>query len=280
MKNISLKIWVITIMAGFLILPCSCTKDLLDQQPRSDLGANAFWKTEADATTALMGAYAAVRQCFDRDYYYDGHGEYVRNRSGTASTTSSNPYNGANYNPNGYGGAFDKMFRNLYGGIGRCNYVIENVEKMIADKTTTSPSSVSGLEIVAGEARLLRALCYFRLISMWGDVPYIDKIVGSNDEVAFISRSPIGEVKDNILADLTYAAEKLPDAPKQFGRHGKPAALALRGKVQLYWASWNNFGWPELEGFTPSPTEADNAYAAAVADFGSVINDFGLELFR
>jgi hypothetical protein len=60
----------------------------------------------------------------------------------------------------------------------------------------------------------------------------------------------------------------------------KPAALALRGKVNLYWASWNKFGWEELEGFTPDPQAAQVAYTEAAADFRSVIDDFGLTLFR
>ncbi|NJK95855.1 MAG: RagB/SusD family nutrient uptake outer membrane protein, partial [Bacteroidales bacterium] len=74
--------------------------------------------------------------------------------------------------------------------------------------------------------------------------------------------------------------EKLPLKAAQVGRVGKPAALAFRGKLQLYWASWNKFGWPELAGFTPDPVQADSGYARAARDFKSVINDFGLQLFR
>src|SRR5690606_37472395 len=48
----------------------------------------------------------------------------------------------------------------------------------------------------------------------------------------------------------------------------------------LYWASWNKNGWPELDTFTPNTTEAEEAYRAAAADFKMVIEDFGLTLFR
>ncbi|HET7897099.1 MAG TPA: RagB/SusD family nutrient uptake outer membrane protein, partial [Flavisolibacter sp.] len=64
-----------------------------------------------------------------------------------------------------------------------------------------------------------------------------------------------------------------------FGRASKAAALAFRGKLQLYWASWKKNGWPELEGFTADATEATNAYKAAAEDFKKVINDFGLTLY-
>jgi starch-binding outer membrane protein, SusD/RagB family len=275
-------ILALILLAGVMVLPTSCRKDLLDQEPTTDLDAGQFWKTEADATYALMGAYAAVRPCFDRDYYLDGHGEYVRTRNANASTTSGNlrlgdAYNAADYNPSGYGDNFDKMFRYLFGGVNRTNYVIENVTKMLE---TALPSSVPNLETIIGEARLLRGLCYFKLISMWGDVPYFTNVKFNNSEVADLSRIPIGQVKDSILADLNYALEKLPAKGSALGRAGKPAVLALRGKVQLYWASWKKNGWPELEGFTQDAAAATAAYTAAAEDFKKVINDYGLTLYK
>ena len=59
----------------------------------------------------------------------------------------------------------------------------------------------------------------------------------------------------------------------------KPAALAFRGKLQLYWASWNKNGWPELKDFKPSASAATAAFTAAEADFKAVINNYGLTLY-
>ena len=267
-------------LVGLMFGAGSCTMDLLDQEPTTELGANAFWKSEDDATFALQGAYSSVRPLFDRDYYLDGHGEYVRTR-GTSVTNNNlrlgDAYQGGNFNPSGYAGSFDKMYRYLYGGVNNTNYVIENVNKMLL---TAKPESVAKLESIVGEARFLRGMVYFRLISMWGDVPYFSKVINENSEVANLSRLPIEQVKDSIMADFNYAFEKLPAKAVGAGRAGKPAALAFRGKLQLYWASWNKFGWPELANFKPSPAAADVAYAAAAADFKSVINDYGLTLFR
>ncbi|MGV3641017.1 MAG: RagB/SusD family nutrient uptake outer membrane protein [Adhaeribacter sp.] len=279
-RNITSKLLLLPVWAFCLCLLSSCQDDLLDQQPTTELGAAAFWKTEEDATFALHGAYAAVRPLFDRDYYFDGHGEYVRVRG--TSTSSGNlrlgdAYNGGDYNPSGYADNFDKMYRYLYGGVHRTNYVIENVGKMLP---AASPASRAKLETIIGEARLLRGMVYFRLISMWGDVPYISRVVYENADVATLARVPMAQVKDSILADFTYAYDKLPVKGAELGRAGKPAALAFRGKLQLYWACWNKFGWPELSTFTPNAAAADAAYVAAAADFKSVIEDFGLTLFR
>src|SRR5436190_8077125 len=124
MKRISLntKTILIPVLAALMILQSSCRKDLLDQTPTTELDANAFWKTEADATYGLMGLYAVERPVFDRDYYMDGHSEYVRARG--TSTTANNlrlgdAYNGASYDPSGYGASFDKMYRYLYGAVNR-----------------------------------------------------------------------------------------------------------------------------------------------------------------
>mgnify|MGYP003669700503 CR=1 FL=1 len=280
MKNITNKILSVFVASVVLFGVNSCVSDLLEQVPTTELGASVFWKTEADATFALQGAYASIRPLFDRDYYLDGQGEFVRTRG--TSTTSGNlrlgdAYNGGNYNPTGYGGSFDKMYRYLYGGVNRANYVIENVNRMLE---TASPESKENLEAIVGEARLLRGMVYFRLISMWGDVPYLYKVINDNSEVSSLSRTPIVQVKDSIMADFTYAFQKLPVKSTIAGRAGKPAALAFRGKLQLYWASWNKFGWPELDTFKPDAGAAATAYAAAAEDFGKVINDYGLNLYR
>ena len=192
--------------------------------------------------------------------------------------TGAAPISFTTNNPSNYGGNLDVVWTALYGGVNRTNYVIENVGRMLPNAKTAE--SLKKLEAIVGEARLLRGMCYFRLISMYGDVPYFGKIIYDNSEVESISRTPLAQVKDSILADFTYAVEKLPDKAGEVGRAGKPAALAFRGKLNLYWACWNNFGWPELETFTPSPSEAVSAYTAAAADFKRVINDFGLKLFR
>jgi len=280
MKRSNFKIFVISAVAGLALFTISCTQNLLEQTPTVDLPSSAFWNTEADATTALMGAYSAVRPLFDRDYYMDGQSEYVRARG--TSTTSGNlrlgdAYNGGNYNPSGYGSSFDKMYMYLYGGVNRCNYVIENVKKMLP---TAKATSVPNLELVIGEARLLRGMVYFRLISMWGDVPYFTKIAYADADVATLSRIPIAQIKDSIMADFSYAFDKLPVKASVSGRAAKPAALAFRGKLQLYWACWNKNGWPELDTFKPSAAAAADAYKAAAADFNAVINNYGLALFR
>lgn len=198
----------ILIISGAMLLLPACRKGLLDQAPTTEVLQTEFWLTESDAAVALMGAYAATRPCFDRDYYFDGQAEYTRARGN--STTSGNmrlgdAYNGGNFNPSGYGAGFDKMYRYLFGAVHRTNYVVNNINIMIESNVGNRQT----LESLIAEAKLLRALIYFKLISMWGDVPYFTKTVSNvaseaNKDMLSQARLPIGQVKDSILADITY----------------------------------------------------------------------------
>jgi hypothetical protein len=289
MKNryvISTASLILVLFAGLFVT--SCNDGVLDQESTSEVPYSEFWKTDKDATYALMGCYNFVRGLFDRDYYFDGHSDMLRVRDGggTMSTSAGNiakggAYQGGLYFPDpmwGFGARNDNYFKFCYGGVNRTNYVIENV-KLMLDKAS-SESSRKELERVIGEARLLRGMIYMRLISMWGDVPYLNWVVKDNSEVAALPRTKIETIKDSCISDFTYAYEHLPAKASEIGRASKPAALAFRGKAYLYWASWNKNGWPELDGFEPSQEKAKEAYKLAAADFKHVIVDYGLNLFR
>lgn len=289
-------IGLIICIIGSMFFFSSCRDSLLEQVPAGELSSPLFWKTEADAEYALNGAYSATRMCFSRDYMFDGLGEYLRYRSRATESQSTGDraiaYRDGYYdNPSrAYGDAFDSYFRYSYAAINHANYVIQNVEAMLPNASTDA--SRRTLEAYIGEARMMRGMVYFRLISLWGDVPYFDKIIKSNDEVASITRTSMKDIKDAILADFTYAWEKLPEKPVALGRFTKWGALAFRGKLHLYWASWNRAswpwstpvspdgGWPELTTFTPNSAESASSYKAAADDLKKVIQESGINLFR
>lgn len=251
-----------------------CRKDLLSQDPTTSPSTNTFWVTEDDAKSALLANYAEFRPCFDRDYHFDGHGEFLKMWNVGAAPIAMT-VNG----PSNYGGGASALYKELYGSIFSSNYVIVNTRDRLLAKAKTE-SSKANLEAIIGEARLLRGIAYFRLISLWGDVPYFGQASPAPIEADTVSRASISRIKDSIMADFSYAIEKLPKKGAEIGRAGKPAALAFRGKLQLFWGSWKKHGWPELEGFTQSSGEAQTAFEGAAADFKAVINDYGIKLFR
>lgn len=266
----------------------SCV-DLLEQPSTTELDAQNFWKTVDDATYALNGAYAATRNCFDMDYHFDGQGEFTLSRDNPSSSgpiSSSSPFYKGDYSPQGYGDSFDKYYQGCYGAINRCNYVIENVTKMLPEY----PKNEEELTDIIAEARLLRGMVYFRLISMYGDVVYFDKVVASEEEAASAVREDIRVVKNKIMDDFTFAYDNLEEEGATKERASKWAALAFRGKLHLYWACWNRTnwpwnpeeggGWPELEGFVPNSQESVQSYKDARDDFKYLIDHSDYQLYK
>lgn len=294
MKLYNMKSLKIVCLVGACMLGTSCVE--LDQYPTGEVASDLFWKTEADAEYALNAVYMQARRQFNRDYVFDGNTEYYL-FTGNVSTSQASgdislAYRGGKYdNPSSaYGGNFDTYYQQSYSTINFANYTVDNIEKMLPN--VKSEASKKKLQAFIGEARMLRAMAYFRLISMWGDVPYFDKTINDNSEVEFITRTPIAEIYQHLYDDFTYAWENLPDKPVALGRMDKWGALAFRGKLQLYWACWNridwpwnssiapNGGWPELTTFAADPAASAKAYKDAAADFRKVIEESGITLFR
>lgn len=90
-----------------------------------------------------------------------------------------------------------------------------------------------------GELKVVRAFYYFNLINVFGPVPLIK---GTDFRVnATIPRTPVNEVYQKIVADLTEARQLLQPAYPTTGRE-RPnlhTATALLAKVYLYQQNWS-----------------------------------------
>ena len=62
-----------------------------------------------------------------------------------------------------------------------------------------------------GEGYFFRALCYFRMLAYYGDLPIVTKVLEDNDEVIVENskRAPCNEVARFILEDLDKAISYL-----------------------------------------------------------------------
>jgi starch-binding outer membrane protein, SusD/RagB family len=87
-----------------------------------------------------------------------------------------------------------------------------------------------------GEVQFVRALCYYYLVNLYGDVPLV---LGTNAEVnALLPRTPTGQVYVQIIADLEAARDAL--AGSQLNtRPTSYAAQALLARVYLHLQNWS-----------------------------------------
>lgn len=243
----------------------SCSPDLLEQLPPNQISSDMFWKTTDDANSAVSGVYNAMRSHFGWDYRYDANTDicYGMSRGNETGSVGS--------------GDFNFAWTECYTIVNRANNTLMGIIRMLE---STDPAGRDELLRLQAECRFIRALAYFRLIDFFGPVPYISKVLSTNDAIA-IQRSSVETVRDSIMADLDHAIQILPSSydVQNYGRVTKWAALSFRGKVNLFWASWLNYGRPEWAHLQGSE-QAITFYRKAQDDFKTVIDQSGHALFR
>jgi hypothetical protein len=223
------KILIIIIVSG--LIASSCTKTLLDTTPDDRYVQDNFWTSEEAATAALSGAYSVLASAG----LYGGDATPLFEETATPNAycygnTSSWNSIAEGLQSASTGGIITGRWGDSYGGIGRCNTFLVNVDKVDMSED---------LKIrMKGEARFLRALYYFNLENYWGDVPLV---LDPPDPAAqdTLSRTPREQVVQQMLKDLDSAAAVLPlhYGSSDLGRATKGAALALKAKILLFEAS-------------------------------------------
>jgi hypothetical protein len=213
----------------------SCKKDFLDRKPISDLTEGNFFKTGADAESALYAAYSS----FQSEYYIFDN--YINN-----DVISDNCYSGGD-NPNNFqldgftttplNGNVSRDWAYLYDAISRANAVLDNVPNINSSDLTAVRKSQ-----ILGEASFLRAFQYFQLVNLYGEVPLVlHKLNSTDPDVVYHSKKPVSDIYASIISDLKFAADNVPVVyadKKQ--RITKGACNAMLAKV---YASKPNPDW-------------------------------------
>ena len=116
-----------------------------------------------------------------------------------------------------------------YGQIRRINILLSEI-----DKGSLDPALVRRLK---GEALFFRAWRYWEMVKRYGGVPLILEPQDLTDDL-LVTRAPTSVVMSQIIADLDSAIAMLPDgSPGNDGRVHKGTAMALKGRILLYYAS-------------------------------------------
>lgn len=124
----------------------------------------------------------------------------------------------------------------VYKYIYSCNQAIEGLEN-------SSATTESLRNQLSGEAYFLRALNYFYMVNLFGDVPLV---TGTDYSInAKMGRTPVSEVYEQMISDLQEAQNRLSPSyfttdeyPTQRIRANKLAATALLARLYLYTKNW------------------------------------------
>lgn len=215
MKNIS-KILVL-----FVLVLCSCTEDILTENPKSFLTPESFPNNEADAIAATNAAYSRLHSN-NRDLYYG----FVGTDEAFQGFHNKRPITWF-LNLNEFDNDAVGFWRSDYQGVARCNAVIDLVPNVdMADALKNR---------LVAEAKFLRAYYYFSLVRKYGGVPIIDGILSGPDELLGVTRNTEQEIYQLIKNDLSYAAQSLPESygSGELGRATKWAAIGMLAKVHM-----------------------------------------------
>lgn len=122
---------------------------------------------------------------------------------------------------------FSSFWNLCYRSIAQCNIVISRAPSVTMDATLQARSMA--------EAKFIRALNYFNLVRIFGDVPLVITELSDYKEAYEYGREPANDVYNQIIKDLTEAAAALPATyvKGDVGRATSGAAKSLLGKVYL-----------------------------------------------
>jgi hypothetical protein len=213
----------IAALVGLSLTLAGCDDAFLDTLPPSQISDQIFWTQPQDALLAVNAIYRDVMgqdklfldNATDDSYaqkYFEAQGsQFYGNGSADANT--------------GWGNG---IWATNYRAISRANELLANIDRIQG----LSPALADRYK---GEASFLRAYYYNMLVSLYGDVPLILKVL-TIQEGRDQTRTPKDQVVDQILEDLDYAASVLPTSsgPDDTGRATKGAALALKARAALY----------------------------------------------
>ncbi len=223
------KIYLITLL--FAVATAACNKGFLDTYPYDGISSSKIFENDKNATLAVNGIYQSAAQNSFRDQFltittYMGPDSYTYGRSGVNLGTSF---------PMGLGTARDNPINAMYTGLYRPIVYANDVISGLDNNQNVSEELRNRL---IGEAKFFRALSYFYLWNLFGDVVLTDK--PTPVEETFLPRTPVEKVQALIIEDLKDAAEKLPVSypAVDLGRATKGAAIALLGKTYLYLERW------------------------------------------
>ena len=91
-----------------------------------------------------------------------------------------------------------------------------------------------------GLARFFRAYFYFEKVKKFGDVPWYDHTLGSDDEDLYKARDSRDLVMQRMIEDIDYAIDHLPTAHSDY-RVTKWTALALKSRFCLYEGTFRKY---------------------------------------
>jgi hypothetical protein len=257
MKKLIIYILIITVVS-------SCVRKVLDKEDKTGISGET-WDNESTATLFLNRCYAVIMPSWPANASTTTLPYALHNTNDESNTVgSTNLLFGtlANDGVTDFG-TVSSNGALAYVNIRRVNILLTEIDKGILPQDVRTR--------IKAEAYFLRAWNYFNLVKLYGGVPYVTRPQDWIEDNVYVPRNKTSECIDSLMRDLDSAA-KAPNwiiATQSAGNRGRAtrgAAMALKGRILLYFAS------PQ---FNPGAdaTKWEKAYQANKAAYDSLIKD-------
>lgn len=237
-----LKINKYITIALVAVLSTSCSDNFLEEKKNYGSVDDSFYQSQEKATWYVNNVYFDYYSAFRSPNqslvgsFTDVYSKMTEEVGGiqpliNPTLTFVNAADGSGY----YGGKLEDKINNVpYNRIRDCNSFIANIDVkgVNLDKTFRDQAK--------GQLYYLRAVQYFDLMKVYGGVPIVTEVQtpsSVNTEIK-VPRATVTQVVEQIVKDLDMAASLLPaNWPAEYGRVTKGAALAVKSRVLLTYAS-------------------------------------------
>jgi hypothetical protein len=229
---------LIALLPLVLLLPVTSCKDFLETKSNSIFTEESSFQNLDFATKAVYGIYANLTVTNDFYDYYVGYFFKCDTDIELSYSTEDGARNSlAHYSPGQEGNStLIGSWNVLYQTIERANLCIGNLPKSPIWKGEFA----SDAQRLYAEAVTLRALCYYELISLWGDVPFVTASVKAGDNYN-IPKTDRDEIYEFLIKDLKDIQGYLPWM-KEIGtaeRIGRGFAKGLRARMAMAYGGYS-----------------------------------------
>ena len=238
-KNLLLGAAVTT--AAFGLTSCN---DLLDMKPISQITPGAYYQNADQLAAYLNNYYDSYLEMPYSGSMSHSWGQWNEGKAKSDWDTDIYCWGGGNtslFADDHWEVSSGKALQGYYGGVRVYNYFINTVLKQIENGTLPNSEDVKNY---LGEAYFFRALVYFRIMALYGDIPVITEVLPDEDNVIVENskRTPRNEVARFILSDLDKAIEMCYTRSKFNGqRVNREAAQLIKSRIALFEGTFEKY---------------------------------------
>lgn len=239
----SKKILIQITLVGVISLQFSCKKLIEVNPPTTSISVKNVYSNDETAAAVLTGIYTKISATgiTNSDFSAIGFttglsGDELTLYSGSINTRLKSYYQNNLKNITSSTEFWSKIYQILY----IANISIEGIGNSVSLTPTVKQQ-------LLGEAKFMRAFCFFYLVNLYGDTPLATTTNYTTNNV--ISRSPVEEVWTQIITDLIDAQNMLSvnyldgSIKRETTERIRPtqwAATALLARSYLYTKDWKN----------------------------------------